>query len=70
MKQHIIIIFSVNPLTRFKTNLCLSYKTNMVNMQDSFSKYSILAGGRRLGIVRIEVYIHIFPYLTYFKISS
>ena len=41
MKQH--IIFSVNQLTRIKTNLCLSYKTNMENIQDSFSKYFILS---------------------------
>ena len=45
MKQHIIIIFSVNQLTRIKTNLCLSYKTNMENIQDSFSKYFILCRG-------------------------
>ena len=43
MKQH--IIFSVNQLTRIKTNLCLSYKTNMENIQDSFSKYFILSRG-------------------------
>ena len=45
MEQHIIIIFSVNQLTRIKTNLCLSYKTNMENIQDSFSKYFILGRG-------------------------
>ena len=38
IKQH-IIIFSVNQLTRIKANLCLSYKTNTENMQDSFSKF-------------------------------
>ena len=31
IKQH-IIIFWVNQLTRIKTNLCLSYKTNMDNI--------------------------------------
>ena len=36
MKQHIIIL-SVNQLTRMKINLCVSYKTNMENIQDSFS---------------------------------
>ena len=41
MKQH--IIFSVNQLTRIKTNLCLSYKTNNKNIQDLFSKYLILS---------------------------
>ena len=45
MKQHIIIIFSVNQLTKIKTNLCLSYKTNMENIQGSISKYSILSWG-------------------------
>ena len=35
MKQHIIILFSVNQLTRIKTKLCLSYKTNMENIQHS-----------------------------------
>ena len=45
MKQHIIIIFSVNQLTKIKTNLCLSYKTNMENIQGSVSKYSILSWG-------------------------
>ena len=34
MKKHIIIIFSVNQLTRIKIKLCLSYKTNMENIQD------------------------------------
>ena len=43
MKQH--IIFSVNELTRIKTNLCLSNKTNMENIQDLFSKYFILSRG-------------------------
>ena len=43
MKQH--IIFSVNELTRIKTNLCLSDKTNMENIQDLFSKYFILSRG-------------------------
>ena len=43
MKQH--IIFSVNELTRIKTNLCLSNKTNMENIQDLFSKYFILSKG-------------------------
>ena len=44
MKQR-IIIFSVNQLTRIKTNVCLPYKTNMENIQDSFSKYFILSRG-------------------------
>ena len=44
MNQH-IFIFTVNQLTRIKTNLCLSYKTNMENIQDSFSKYFILSRG-------------------------
>ena len=44
MKQN-IIIFSVNKLTRIKTNLCLSDKTNMENIQDLFSKYFILSRG-------------------------
>ena len=49
MKQPIIIIFSVNQLTRIKTKLCLSYKTNMENIQDSFSKYSKQGlGGQQL----------------------
>ena len=43
MKQH--IIFSANQLTRSKTNLCLSYKRNMENTQDSFSKYFVLSRG-------------------------
>ena len=42
MKQH-VNIFSVNQSTRIKAKLCLSYKTNMENMQDSFSKYFILS---------------------------
>ena len=37
MKQHIIIILSVNQLTRMKISLCLACKTNMENIQDSFS---------------------------------
>ena len=44
MKQH-IIIFSVNELTRIKTNLCLSDKTNIENIQDLFSRYFILSRG-------------------------
>ena len=44
MKQN-IIIFSVNELTRIKTNLCLSDKTNIENMQDLFSRYFILSRG-------------------------
>ena len=48
MKQHIIIIFSVDQLTRFKANLYLSYKTNMENIQDSFSKYFILSRGYKV----------------------
>ena len=43
MKQH--IFFSVNQLTRIKTNSCLFYKTTMENIQDSFSKYFILSRG-------------------------
>ena len=35
MNQH-IFIFTVNQLTRIKTNLCLSYKTNNKNIQDLF----------------------------------
>ena len=42
MNQH-IFIFTVNQITRIKTNLCLSYKTNNKNIQDSFSKYLILS---------------------------
>ena len=38
MKQHIIIIFSVKQLTRIKITLRLSYKKNIENIQDSFSK--------------------------------
>ena len=44
MKQN-IIIFSVNELTRIKTNLCLSDKTNIENIQDLFSRYFILSRG-------------------------
>ena len=43
MKQH--IIFLVNELIRIKTNLCLSDKINMENIQDLFSRYSILSRG-------------------------
>ena len=39
MKQY--IIFSVNQLTRIKTNLCLFYTTNMENIP----KYFILSWG-------------------------
>ena len=45
MNQHIIIVFSVNQYTGFKTNLCLCYKTNMEKIQDFFSKYFILSRG-------------------------
>ena len=44
MKQN-IIIFSVNELTRIKTDLCLSDKTNIENIQDLFSRYFILSRG-------------------------
>ena len=40
MKQHIIIIFSVNQLTRITIKLCLFYKKNMENIKGSFSKIS------------------------------
>ena len=42
MNQH-IFIFTVKQLTRIKTNLCLSYKTNNKNIQDLFWKYLILS---------------------------
>ena len=38
----------INQLTRFKTNLCLSYKTNMENIKHSFSKYFILIRGQEV----------------------
>ena len=42
---YISLSFSHNKLTKFKTNFCLAYKTNMENIQDSFSKYFILGRG-------------------------
>ena len=35
-------------LTRTKTNLRLSYKTNIQNIQDSFSNYFILSTGKEV----------------------
>ena len=44
MKQNIITIFSVNQLIDSK-QICLSSKTYMENIQDSFSKFFILSRG-------------------------
>ena len=48
MKQHIIIIFSVNQLTKIKTILCQSYKTNRKYTRHIFItlKYFILSRGQ------------------------
>ena len=51
--QQIIIIFSVNQLTRIKTNSCLPYKKTWEIYKADFQNISSQAGAGRLRIVKI-----------------